>query len=151
MEVKKQPRLGFLGFDILRVDFKSIAPLNDDAETEMSVTAKVFYPENSEANFSILMNVEISFEESFNLSVQGVGNFVVRGEEIDSEIRGGFVNANAPAIIFPYMRAFIATLTANCGKSTSLLTIPTQFFKGDLEEYISPNIQKQIPFEDEEE
>jgi len=45
-----------------------------------------------------------------------------------------FVNINAPAIMFPYVRAFITTLTTNLGNVTSPLIIPTQFFKGELEE-----------------
>jgi preprotein translocase subunit SecB len=45
-----------------------------------------------------------------------------------------FVDINAPAIMFPYVRAFITTLTTNLGNVTSPLIIPTQFFKGELEE-----------------
>lgn len=36
--------------------------------------------------------------------------------------------------MFPYIRSFITTLTANLGDVTGTLTIPTQFFKGELKE-----------------
>jgi preprotein translocase subunit SecB len=36
--------------------------------------------------------------------------------------------------MFPYVRAFITTLTTNLGNVTNPLIIPTQFFKGELEE-----------------
>jgi len=35
--------------------------------------------------------------------------------------------------MFPYIRSFISTLTANLGSVVGTLVIPTQFFKGELE------------------
>jgi preprotein translocase subunit SecB len=46
------------------------------------------------------------------------------------------VNTNAPAILFLYVRAFIAKLTSNLGNGSGALNIPPQFFKGDLEELV---------------
>lgn len=46
------------------------------------------------------------------------------------------VNSNSPAIMFPYVRAFISTLTTNLGNVTGPLLIPTQFFRGELEEVV---------------
>lgn len=147
MDVQAQPRLGFLGFDVIKADFKSQKPFEGTEDVDISVNARVYYPSDSDTMFSILMDVSVGVQDVVSLDVQGIGSFEVRGEDIDTEKRKLFVNVNAPAIVFPYMRAFIATLTANCGKSIIPLTIPTQFFKGDLEEI--PNSapsQVQIPF-----
>ena len=38
--------------------------------------------------------------------------------------------------MFPYIRSFISTLTANLGNVTGPLTIPIQFFNGVLEEIL---------------
>lgn len=56
--------------------------------------------------------------------------------ELVQNLKKSFVNTNAPAIMFPYVRAFIAMLTSNLGNVTGALNIPPQFFKGDLEELV---------------
>ena len=50
----------------------------------------------------------------------------------DQNLRSTFINTNAPAIMFPYIRSFISTLTSNVGNVTGTLNIPPQFFKGNL-------------------
>ena len=71
----------------------------------------------------------------FSLNLVGIGNFNFDKSFNSEELKRSFVNINAPAIMFPYVRAFVNTLTSNLGKVTGTLTIPTQFFHGELQEY----------------
>ena len=50
----------------------------------------------------------------------------------DKEIKP-FIDINAPAIMFPYVRAFLSTLTANLGAGFPPIILPPQIFQGELE------------------
>ena len=133
MEIKQQTRLNFLGIDILSLQFQSEAPHNAEEEIKLTINPKVHYPEGDPDSFSIVMSVLAECQMSFTLNVVAVGRFTL-DSDAEEGMRKAFVNLNAPAIMFPYVRSFISTMTANMGKSVSTLTIPPHFFKGQLEE-----------------
>lgn len=135
MDVKPQTRLHFTGVDISNVEFRSVGQYNTDEEINLSVDCKVYYPKDDHRTFRILMAIKMRCPEAFELNVSGIGNFEI-DSDIDQAQRSAFVNMNAPAIMFPYMRSFITTLTANLGNATGSLTIPPHFFKGTIEEYV---------------
>ena len=82
------------------------------------------------------MEVSVICENYFDLNLVGIGNFEFDKNFEDIDLKKTFVNANAPAIMFPYVRSFITTLSTNLGNVTGSLIIPTQFFQGDLPEMI---------------
>jgi preprotein translocase subunit SecB len=43
------------------------------------------------------------------------------------------MNINAPAIMFPYIRAFISNLTSNLGNIIQTITLPPYFFGKEIE------------------
>ncbi len=43
------------------------------------------------------------------------------------------MHINAPAIMFPYVRAFLSTITSSFGKATGTIIIPAQTFTGELD------------------
>ncbi len=81
------------------------------------------------------MDLELNVEKYFSLTLVAVGTFEL-DSELDDVLRKGFVNSNAPAIMFPYVRSFISTLTANMGNSVGTIVIPTQLFTRELEESV---------------
>jgi preprotein translocase subunit SecB len=133
MEVNKQTKLTFLGVDILNVNFNAIAPREGEVKINIDCKPKVFYPLDNKSFFKIVMDIELKDDRYFELAIRAVGTFELESE-LNEELRKIFVNSNAPAIMFPYIRSFISTLTANMGNVVGTLVIPTQFFKGDLEE-----------------
>jgi preprotein translocase subunit SecB len=133
MEVSNQVKLKFHGVDILSVQFKAIDVPKDGMDIAVSCIPRVFYPEKDRHVFRILMEVTIKDERYFVLNIKAVGHFEL-SKELDANLRKQFVNVNAPAIMFPYLRSFITTLTANMGRTVGTLIIPTQFFKGEIEE-----------------
>ncbi len=136
MKVDTQVKLQFHSVDFKSVDFKSNQPIHGrDNEVSIHIVPKVFYPKDEENHFKIIQEITIKSSEFFTLSILAVGNFELLGE-VNDETRSSFVNVNAPAIMFPYIRSFISTLTSNLGNVTGALTIPPQFFKGILEEVI---------------
>ena len=133
MEVTKQTKLTFLGVDILNVNFVAIAHREGEMTIDINCDPKVFYPLDDPSIFKIIMDIELKDKRFFELALRAVGTFEL-DSELNEDLRKIFVNSNAPAIMFPYIRAFISTLTANSGNSVGTLIIPTQFFKGELEE-----------------
>jgi len=133
MEVGTQAKLSFKGVDIINVNFNAIAPFREDVRIDVACNPKVFYPKEDNNTFKILMDVEVKDERYFLLNMRAIGHFELEGD-IPTDMTKNFVNVNAPAIMFPYVRSFITTLTANLGNTTGTLVIPPQFFKGDLEE-----------------
>lgn len=63
-----------------------------------------------------------SKDENISANVIMVGEFVFNNE-IAKEMLGGLFCINAPAIMFPYIRAYISTLTALSGIDTVI--VPT--------------------------
>jgi preprotein translocase subunit SecB len=79
------------------------------------------------------MDFDLKSKDCFELALRAVGNFELE-QDIDEKLKKSFVNANAPAIMFPYVRSFITTLTSNLGNVIGPLLIPIQFFQGELNE-----------------
>ncbi len=142
MEVGSQAQLQFHGVDFPVINFNFSKPRLEENGINLSITPKVFYPKDQPGFFRIIQEVRISSEDSFDLYLLAVGSFEI-SSEASEELKKNFVNSNAPAIMFPYMRSFVATLTANLGgNTTGTLNIPTQFFRGELEEITEPQEQQ---------
>lgn len=135
MEISNQIQLKFHGVDFPILNLNSINPILDTKEKEINIIIKpkVFYPREKPAFFKIFQEIELSLDNHFNLFIIAVGTFELI-DNLDDSTKKSFINVNAPAIMFPYIRSFISTLTTNLGNVTGPLTIPTQFFRGELEE-----------------
>lgn len=139
MEPKEQVKLQFDGVDVLNVNFMSLNRYVGDEEgkIELSIRPKVFYPKESPSHFNIIMEVSAKVEEVFALDVIGIGHFQLNQSVLES-MKEGFINTNAPAIMFPYIRSFITTFTANLGNNIATIVIPPYVFTGKLEEIVDP-------------
>lgn len=135
MEVINQIQLKFHGVDFPVINLNSDEPFFQSTENSINIEIipKVFYPKDQPDFFKIIQEIKLSSDNYFSLFILAIGTFELKAD-LDDKIKKSFVNINAPAIMFPYIRAFISTLTTNLGNVTGSLTIPTQFFKGELEE-----------------
>lgn len=135
MEVKEQIKLSFHGVDIFSVQYSLDKPLDGQQNINLNIIPKVFYPAESAFTFKIIFDVFLAAEGYFNLSLQAVGHFSIE-EAVDETLKKSFVNTNAPAIMFPYVRSFITTFTSNLGAATGPIVLPPHFFTGNLEEVL---------------
>jgi preprotein translocase subunit SecB len=72
------------------------------------------FSEASKNEFLIVFNIKLSTLE-FNLNIEYLARFET-DEEIDDSFKDtNFVNINAPAIAYPFLRAFISNITVNAG------------------------------------
>lgn len=85
-----------------------------------------------EKQFQLTLSVTLTdLEERIYIEVDMMGLFQYEGDE--EEIKP-FIYMNASAILFPYVRAYITTLTANSGLSTVILpTMNLSSLKDELE------------------
>jgi preprotein translocase subunit SecB len=131
MPVKAQPRLNFTGVDIHSVNVTIYNPYVD-AEIRHTIIPRILLDYAKPDYFKIIMEVNIESDDFFKIDVSLSGQFILN-MKADEEHRKVFMHVNAPAILFPYVRSFISTITANLGSSTGTITIPPQIFKGDIE------------------
>lgn len=132
MEIKEQNKLSFEGVDIIHVEFEAHQRFDRSQEVEIEVDTKVFFPSDNDTLFNLLFDIKLHNEEYFNLEVRAI-SFFKTSEDIDKELKDNFINTNAPAIVFPYLRAFISTFTSNIGSTIGTFTIPPHIISGPIE------------------
>lgn len=73
-----------------------------------------FFPEEDKNSFGVGFNIEIKDAE-FDLTIEALFMFKI-DEDITEEFKlSNFPKINAPAIAFPYLRAFVSNLTLQSG------------------------------------
>lgn len=139
MEIKSS-KLHFIGVDFPTVELRSLQPYGKGNDTKISIDIKpsYFLPEGEDNLFKIIMSADLSAENYFSLNIMVVGTFEIKKDgNVTKEERDSFINANSVAIVFPYLRAFIANFTSNLGNVTTPITLPARFFHGAVDEYTS--------------
>lgn len=132
MELSNQTKLSFKGVEILNVNFSINKPFKGGQEIDISCSPFAIIPKSNKGVFNIVMDVEIASKDYFQLSLRAIGIFKL-DNEITEELKTKFVNINSVAIMFPYVRSFVTTFSANVGNIAGGLTMPPQFFKGELD------------------
>jgi preprotein translocase subunit SecB len=100
------------------IEFKDI----DRASSKLSIDIGVAGKDDRKNNrFSLKMDVKVrDEEENMNINVVMIGFFEFDHDCTEKEL-GMYFNTNAPAIIFPYVRAYIASLTTLSGVAPVVL------------------------------
>lgn len=122
----------FKGFKIR----KSVINLIDNNDLDLSI---VFKPsgilDKSKSSFLLKLIVEIKSSSSdFSVEVNAEGLFTY--SNMDDEKLSSLLYLNAPAILFPYLRAYVSSLTALSGINP--ITLPTLNLSG-LKEQLEEN------------
>jgi preprotein translocase subunit SecB len=85
-------------------------------ELDTSLTFGSSFPEDDTKKFAIIFDFSLqSKSKKFKLKLKAVAHFSTQ-ENINDDFKNSpFININAPAIAFPYVRSFISNLTLNSG------------------------------------
>ena len=85
-------------------------------ELETSLGVESMFSDENKNDFVISFTIKLnSKSEDFKLILNAIAHFST-SEEIDEAFRNSpFIEVNAPAIAFPYVRTFISNLTLNSG------------------------------------
>ena len=141
METGKQPKLRFDGVEIVSVKFDLIDNQNEIDnidEVETAINAVLYFSDEDPSLFKVIQTLTLNKTECFVLELMAIGSFRL-GENLTEVEQEMLVHRNAPAIMFPYIRSFVSTFTANLNSKLGTITVPTHFFSGKLELLSSEN------------
>ena len=130
---KSPAKIRFSGIDIVELNFAAKRPFDENTVIDLDVKPQVFYPQDEPTSFRLLMNVKLHSEGFFTLNLRAIGHFDF-SEELDLDSRKIMVDRNATAIMYPYVRAALATISSSFGQSLGTLHIPARFFAGEVPE-----------------
>lgn len=112
--------LVFLGFEINRIVFEK-PPLFIEGEFKLDVQHVTHVNNENKNDFACDFIVTItSVENKFNLQVQALSHFKIEGEVTDIVYKN-YTTINAPAIAYPYLRAFISNVVIQTGMKPIIL------------------------------
>jgi len=111
-------------FHVVNVAFFN--PPDQDLESlkNFNLAIKQGIPASDPAtSFHIILSLELFFPEiKFKLNVDLLGLFTSQVVSVDEEfMKSPFVKVNAPAILYPYLRAFVSSFMATAGFQTPIL------------------------------
>lgn len=126
MDLKEQPLLKFLGCRIksvnLIIEDNAIELDKSNLEVSMNITHKID-PKKSEFFYSEFEVKVYSEDKSLDLHLFAVAFFQSTQALSEDFNDSPFLKISVPAIVFPYIRSFISTLTVNSGINPIVLPI----------------------------
>ncbi len=125
----------FKGFLIKK---STIIIINNTDNLELSIEFKPSgFLDKANSKFKLLLDIIISpiNKDELNIEISAEGSFVYN--DLSDDKLNNFLYLNAPAILFPYIRAYISSLTALSGISPVVLpTLNLSSLKEGLKENI---------------
>ena len=124
----EQTKFRFKGYRVIKSEMR----IDQDVEIgkKLNVTFSGVQAVEHESEYLLDLGVDITNEDKsidIKLEMRGVFEF---DKEMEHDEKGRFFILNAPTIMFPYMRAHVATLTAISG--IEALVLPTLNFAEGL-------------------
>ena len=117
---------------------KSTIIINNTDNLELSIEFKPSgFLDKANSKFKLLLDIIISpiNKDELNIEISAEGSFVYN--DLSDDKLNNFLYLNAPAILFPYIRAYISSLTALSGISPVVLpTLNLSSLKEGLKENI---------------
>lgn len=108
----------------IATEIELIKKSNFDSYNDIDDFGFMFEPkfnQNEASEFSVLFAIRLKIEDSYLLTIEFESSFKVDTKISDSFINSDFPHVNAPAIAFPYLRAFVSTLLLNAGYEPIML------------------------------
>lgn len=131
MNPNVQTKVKFLGYRIHGVSFNVNENYSKKSEEEIKLDISVNSFLNEETKKGFFLNLQIKLhtsDNSFELVLNSRSAFETDEQIETSYLESPMVKVNAPAIVFPFLRAFITTVTTNAGYEPIILP-PINFAK----------------------
>lgn len=114
-----QNKIRFDKFFVEQMNFNCINPLvKNDFNEELEIGLKVSSAFNEKETNSYLINMELEVkanDDSLNIFCKAVGLFETAEVITEDFKQSFFVTVNSPAILFPFIRSYINTISSNSG------------------------------------
>jgi preprotein translocase subunit SecB len=111
-------------FHVIKVEFYRQEDLESESSKHFNLAIRQGIPTEAPlSSFHITLSLELFFPDSkFKLKIDLLGLFTSQDVVIDDKfMTGPFVRVNAPAILYPYLRAFVSSFMATAGFKTPIL------------------------------
>ncbi|MBR4309108.1 MAG: protein-export chaperone SecB [Oscillospiraceae bacterium] len=124
----KQSFLQFEDYDVEEMFFKSSRDSQNLQEFEIRPDFQQEITKCSENRFSVRLTIDISSVDArpipFELKVSLVGHFFIcDDEDVPEDIRNHVIKKNTLTILFPFLRATVASLTATANIPSLILPV----------------------------
>lgn len=122
--------LNFLGFQVTKVIFDRPVTFTGGQFT-VDIVLETRQHETETNRFLSVLVVTVSLNDQsipFNLQIESYGAFEILGEVPDKVIEG-YKSISAPAIVYPYVRAYVSNLTNQAG--ITAITLPAVNFAAE--------------------
>lgn len=124
-----QNAIKFLGFNVTNVVFDRPHGFHS-GDFQINIEHICNIQAENKNLFQIVFIVTISGKENqCYIQVKAIADFEAVGE-VSEEIYQSFVNVNAPAIAYPYLRAFVSNIVLQAGMAPIILP-PVNFTKAN--------------------
>jgi preprotein translocase subunit SecB len=125
-------KISFKGYKCIELTFSASEQYIDGKlpnDVNLNIDKKVKKSSLSNNDFELNLILEISSkDDDTNIVCNFIGYFSCDVEITKDFLESSFASINAPAILFPFIRAYISTVTINAGLSPIIL--PTINFAG---------------------
>ena len=105
---------------IVEMNYSLLNKRNQRKENSLGLRFRKLFSNKNKLTFKIIFNLIINDRE-FDLNIEAMFNFET-DEEITEEFKNShFPKINAPAIAYPYLRAYVSNLTLQSGVTPVML------------------------------
>lgn len=122
-----ESRLHFAGYEVNNLQFKLNKEENREAEFKICPAFTKEIEDNGDGTYDVRLIVSIESTKEkpmlFDLVVDITGHFVLADDSGDEEFREQIINQNTVAILFPFLRTIVASLTTTANVSALMLPI----------------------------
>lgn len=138
MKPEEQILLKFESYKISNVVFETTRDFDKDQNRVIDISLNTEFEYLDDKTFLVLLILKVnSTTNTVNISAKAEAKFSTSHIIDDAFKNHPLMKVNAPAIVFPYLRAFISTLTVNAGFVTPII-LPTFNFMAAITPPPSP-------------
>jgi preprotein translocase subunit SecB len=94
---------------------------SDNEGREMEFSVSTAFSEEVHNSFLIIFNLKLEADDKHTLSVQYLSQFETDEDITDEKMESKFFSINAPAIAYPFLRAFVANFLLSSGFEPKIL------------------------------
>jgi preprotein translocase subunit SecB len=116
-------QIRLLHTEVPKIKFDKINPaasLPDRGEL-FDIGLEIFADKAREDVFAVIFRIDLTHHSDFRLQMDYLAWFEATGKVLPDFLESPFVQINAPAIAFPYLRSFVTLLTLNSGFTPAIL------------------------------
>lgn len=95
--------------------------VDDDSENKLNFSLSASWDKEVPSSFNVLFDFELFDDSGYKLNLKYEGVFETSADVDDSFMSSQWPQVNGAAILYPFMRAFVSTVTVNSGFDAAII------------------------------